>query len=104
MQTLSEKNSVKNVGPEAFSVDEALVGIALDRADDALLKYFHFFEGLISIQNISFLHIIPNYRARLPLTVAPGVEIGREDQEKAIRSLSEKVKEFFSEQLEKVKA
>ncbi|MCB0588873.1 MAG: universal stress protein [Phaeodactylibacter sp.] len=93
MRTATEKSAAKNKMIQPFKVKEAVVGLALDRADEAVLKYLNFFNGPISIEGLSFLHVIPNTRARLPLTIAPGVEISKEDEEKASRELSEKVAE-----------
>lgn len=74
---------------------EAIVGLALDQADEPLLKYLKFFKGPIPIEGLSFLHVIPNTRARLPLTVARGVEVGRGAEEEAVLALSEKVQEIM---------
>lgn len=88
MRTVSEKSAAKDKTLQPFAVREAVVG----RADEPLLKYLNFFKGPIPVEGLSFLHVIPNTRARLPLTVAPGVEVRREDEEAALRALSEKVK------------
>ena len=93
MRTATEKSTAKNKMIQPFKVKEAVAGLALDRADEAVLKYLNFFSGPIPIEGLSFLHVIPNTRARLPLTIAPGVEISKEDEEKASRELSEKVAE-----------
>lgn len=92
MRTVSEKSAAKDKTLQPFAVREAVVGLALGRADEPLLKYLNFFKGPIPVEGLSFLHVIPNTRARLPLTVAPGVEVSREDEEAALRALSEKVK------------
>lgn len=97
MRTTSEKSAVKDKALQAFTIKEAVVGLALDRADEPLLKYLNFLKGPVPIENLSFLHVIPNTRKRLPLTIAPGVEVNREDEEEAIRALSERVRQIMPE-------
>ncbi|MCB0558464.1 MAG: universal stress protein [Lewinellaceae bacterium] len=95
MRTVSEKSAAKDTSLQPFTVKEAIVGLALDQADEPLLKYLKFFKGPIPIEGLSFLHVIPNTRARLPLTVARGVEVGRGAEEEAVLALSEKVQEIM---------
>lgn len=45
------------------------------------------------MEGLSFIHVIPNTRKRLPLVIAPGVEVKREDEEEAIRALKERVQQ-----------
>ncbi len=97
MRTASEKSAVKNKTLQPFAVKEAVVGLGLDRADEPLLKYLDFFKGPIPIEGFSFIHVIPNTRARLPLTIAPGVEVNQEDEEAAVQALSERVQKIMPE-------
>lgn len=91
MRTAPEKTAEKNKTLQPFIVKEAIIGLALDRADEPLLEYLRFLNGPIPVKSFSFLHVIPNTRARLPLIVAPGMEISREDEEEAIEAIREKV-------------
>ena len=95
MHTVSDKSAAKDKSVQPFTVKEAVVGVALDRSDEPLLKYLQFLKGPIPIEGLSFLHVIPNTRARLPLTVAPGVEIEKGEEEKAALTLSKKVQEIM---------
>lgn len=92
MRTVSDKSVAKKKGLQPFSVKEAVVGLALDLSDEPLLKYLNFLKGTIPFKSISFLHVIPNTRARLPLTVAPGTEASGEDEGEAFRMVSKKVR------------
>ena len=97
MRTATGKKAVKNETLQPFKVREAIVGLSLSREDEPLLKYLDFFKGPIPIAGISFLHVIPSTRARLPLAVAPGIEASHEDEEEALRVLSDRVRDIMPE-------
>ncbi len=42
-----------------FKVDQALAGLGLDEADDAVLKYLGYLLGHLPISKLSFVHVIP---------------------------------------------
>ncbi|MCO6477451.1 MAG: universal stress protein [Phaeodactylibacter sp.] len=93
MPTTSEKTTAKDKALQPFTIGKAVVGLGLDRADEPLLQYLNFLSGPIPMEGLSFIHVIPNTRKRLPLVIAPGVEVKREDEEEAIRALKERVQQ-----------
>ena len=67
MPTASKEKTVKGQTPPSVEIQEALVGLALDKTDAPMLKYLSFFSEIVPFPSISLLHVISSPKPVWPL-------------------------------------
>lgn len=65
---------------QPFRIRSGLVGLALDDTDDKTLEYLSYLCGVLSIDSLYFLHVVPDGWARNPfpeeMGIVPGITSG----------------------------
>lgn len=75
MRTSAEGKTEKP-GLPGFEIQEALVGLALDKTDASIIKYLSFFSEHVPLQSVTFLHVISSPKQAWPFSaVFPEKEV-----------------------------
>ncbi|RME33759.1 MAG: universal stress protein, partial [Deltaproteobacteria bacterium] len=74
MKTQTKTSAEQAIVP--FKVKSGLVGLALDDTDEKTLEYLSFLCGVVPVESLYFLHVVPNSWVSNPFPEEVGIEPG----------------------------
>ncbi len=74
MKTRTKASEAQTIVP--FKVKSGLVGLALDDTDEKTLEYLSFLCGVVPMESLRFLHVVPNSWISNPFPEEVGIEPG----------------------------
>jgi nucleotide-binding universal stress UspA family protein len=100
MKTVEKNLEVKfdeTITIEPLRIHQALIGLALDNCDDAILQYFGFLTGVVPTENACFTHVIPGIELFDEAKEEPGISLNYEVDQEIIDGVTTKIATLISQ-------